>query len=352
MARLARFTDSWRRGAGRPGKWRPRRVVTVVALVVVGVMAVGVSVVLLAGRSGPSSRYGPSSGYDSSESSGTSAVAPAVPSYSGTAPDGASGRSSAAGSAGDATAPAPAPGKELQVGAPRDLVRSAQLTLDVDDSTTRARQVRTAATAVGGLVVQEQSSDDYAAITVRVPADSLDALVDDVAGLGTIVDRSSQVTDATADVVDLDARVRSQQASVDRVRALLAQAQSIGDVVSIESELASREADLDSLTGRLAALRDRVALSTLTVDLRGPQAPVVPTEEPTGPAGWSSGLAAGWAGLLAVGTAAAAVAGFLLPMLPPVAVVLGVVWVVRRIVRGRRPVAAGGPPAPTPTPTT
>jgi uncharacterized protein DUF4349 len=333
MVRWARLTDSWRRGARSPGRWRPRRVVAVLALVVVGVVAGGVSAGLLGGRSGSPS------GYDASES--TSAVAPASPSYPGTAPDAASGRSSAA-------APAPDVSGELPVGGSRDLVRSAQLTLDVDDPTTRARQVRTAATAVGGLVVQEQSSDDHADITVRVPAAALDELVDDVAGLGVVLDRSAQVTDATADVVDLDARVRSQQASVDRVRALLGQAGSIGDVVSIESELAGREADLDSLTGRLAALRDRVALSTLTVDLRGPQAPAVPTGEPTGPAGWSSGLAAGWAGLLAVGTAAAAVAGFLLPMLPLVAVVLGVAWVVRRIVRGRRPGAAA-PPAPTPT---
>jgi hypothetical protein len=116
--------------------------------------------------------------------------------------------------------------------------------------------------------------------------------------------------------------------------------------VSIESELASREADLDALTSRLAVLRDQVAMSTLSVDLRGPAAPPVVVDEPA-PAGWSSGLAAGWAGLQAVGTAAAAVAGFLLPMLPLVAVVLGLVWVVRRVVRGRRPAPVD--PAPTPT---
>jgi hypothetical protein len=349
----ARAAQRWRRGGGQPGRWRSRRVLVVVAAVLVGVMAVGVSAVLLADQQ-KTAGYGDSSAV---ATGGTSAVAPVAPSYTEQAPDAASGRASApgstsdsAGSSGAAAAPAPSSidkGAPVVAGGQRDLIRTAQLTLDVDDVAARGRQVRTAATAVGGVVVQEQSSDDYSAITVRVPVDSMDKLTDDVAGLGKVTDRSAQVSDVTGDVADVDARVRSQQASVDRVRALLGQAQSIGDIVSIESELASREADLDALTSRQAALRDQVAMSTLTVDMRGPEAPVPPVDQPPAPAGWSAGLAAGWAGLQAVGTAAAAVVGFLLPMLPLVIVVLGLVWAVRRVVRGRRPAPA---PVPGPTP--
>jgi hypothetical protein len=345
----SRWADRWRRGAGQPRRWRPRRVLVVVAAALVGVMAVGVSAVLIGQDRGKA-------GYDEgSAAGGTAAASPVAPPYPvETAPDAASGRATTSDSAAAPNTGSGSSGqdKSLSVSTGRDLIRTAQLTLDVDDVSARARQVRTAATAVGGVVVQEQSGDDYASLTVRVPGDSMDKLTDDVAGLGKVTGRSAQVSDVTDDVVDLDARVRSQQASVDRVRALLAQAQSIGDVVSIESELASREADLDSLTGRLASLRDQVAMSTLTVDLRGPAAAPVPVEDPASPAGWSEGLAAGWAGLKAVGTATAAVAGFLLPMLPLVAVVLGLVWAVRRIVRGRRPAPPAGAPAPAPTPTT
>lgn len=259
---------------------------------------------------------------------------------------------SAAGSA-DASAPAD-PGSAAGVplgGVQRELIRSAQVRVEVDDAVARTRQVRAAAAAVGGLVVEEQSGDRSARLTLRVPADSLDRLIDDVGGLGGVVDRSARVSDVTEDVVDLDARVASQRASVDRVRALLARAQSIGDIVSIEAELAEREAELDSLTARLGALRDQVAMSTLTVDLHQPDAPA----GAPGTGGFTGGLAAGWAGLLTVGTAAAAVAGFLLPLLPLVAVVLGIVWLVRRTTRGRRTLdpapapAAAGPPTSGPS---
>jgi Domain of unknown function (DUF4349) len=225
-------------------------------------------------------------------------------------------------------------------GVQRELVRTAQLTVEVADPVAAVRQVRTAAASAGGFVTEEQSGDTGSWLVLRVPTDALDRLVDEVAGYGRLTSRSSQVLDATEEVVDLDARVASQTASVARVRGLLAEARSIGDVVAIESELARREAELDSLTRRLTALREQVALSTLTVDLRGPGAVLPPDTRPT--PGFLDGLAAGWEGLRAIGSATAAVVGFVLPFLPVLAVLAGFWWVGRRIVRGRRTPATAG----------
>ncbi|WP_459030872.1 DUF4349 domain-containing protein [Pseudonocardia sp. DLS-67] len=226
-------------------------------------------------------------------------------------------------------------------GVQRQLVRTAQLTVEVGDPVPAVRQVRTAVAGAGGFVTEERSEDTGSWLVLRVPADALDRLIDEVAGYGHVVDRSAQVLDATEEVVDLDARVASQTASVARVRGLLAEASNIGDVISIESELARREADLDSLTHRLAALKDQVALSTLTVDLRGPIA--VPPPDPQPAPGFLAGLTAGWDGLRAIGSATAAVVGFLLPFLPVLAVLAGFWLLARRIVRARRtPAAAGG----------
>jgi hypothetical protein len=328
----------WERRLGEWARPRGRRLVWIVVAVVVGIAVVGGSAVLLSER-------------NSFSVAGEVAVAPASPaggggySTSGSADE--STRSSAGSDAGVAVdapaapqlAPDQIPGVPVG-GVGRELIRSAQLTLEVEDPVASIRQVRTAAAAASALIVEESSSSTGAWLTLRVPAEALDRLVDDVAGHGKVLERSGQVVDATEEVVDLDARVRSQQASVDRIRGLLAQAQSIGDIVAIEAELASREAELDSLTARLAALRDQVALSTLSISLQTPSTPVpVPTP---GPAGFLDGLAAGWAGLLAVGTAVAAVFGFVLPLLPVVAVVFGIAWLVRRVLRGRRR------PAPAP----
>ena len=245
----------------------------------------------------------------------------------------------AAGTSGDdarsAAGPAPAPGA-LPDPIGRDVVHTAQLTLQVPDPTAAARGVRTAVATAGGVVAEEQVDGTGAWLVVRVPAAGLDHWVDDLAATGVVLGRSGRAEDATEQVVDLDSRVATQQASVTRVRALLAQATSIGDVVAVESELARREADLDSLQRRLATLKDRVALSTLTVELRSAPAPAPVTPAP----GFGAGLGAGWAGLRVIGSGVATAAGFLLPFLPLLAIAGGVVWVVRR---RRARVRRGGP---------
>jgi uncharacterized protein DUF4349 len=262
---------------------------------------------------------------------------------------GAAGRDAAAPSGavggGSGAEPAQADPGAVPIGSvARSLVRTAQLSVEAGDPVAVTRRVRAAVAGAAGTVAQESSTDSGAQLTVRVPADRLDQLIDAITGLGHVTNRTAQVVDATEDVVDLDARVASQRASVDRVRALLAQARSIGDVVAVESELTRRAADLDSLTGRLNALKDQVALSTLTVDVE--KAPIATTENPQ-PTGFAAGLAAGWDGLKTAAAVAGAVVGYLLPFLPVLAVILGLVWLGRRFTRTRRtPQPVGGAERP------
>lgn len=261
----------------------------------------------------------------------------------GRAADAAAAADSAAGPA--VAEPGGIPGQGVPLGGVQPaLVRTAQLTVEVDDPAAASRQVRTAAAGAGAVVAEEQSGVDGAWLVLRVPADSLDRFVEDVAAFGHVTGRNSQVVDATEEVIDLDARVASQQASVARVRALLAQAESISDVVAVESELSRREADLDSLTSRLAALRDQVAMSTLTVDLRAVPGAAGNDERAVG---FLDGFSAGWDGLRVVGSGAAAVVGFLLPFVPVLAVLGGIGWLARRVLRARRlPAVAGGRSGP------
>lgn len=320
----------------------------VAAVVVVAVVAV---MVFLQARVGSDATEGvmvPSIGpTDSAPDYGKSV--PSQASGSQASGSGASG-SGADGSRtmGDAASAVPeggtAPSTGVAVGSvARSLVRTAQLTVEADDPADTTRRVRTAALGTGGILTEEHTSDGGSRVLLRVPADALDRLMDDIGGLAHVVGRSVQVVDATEEAVDLDARVASQRVSVERVRALLAQATSIGDVVSVESELTRREADLDSLTGRLAALRDQVALSTLSVDVRRVGAPPPPDARAVG---FLDGFASGWEGVRALGAGTGAVVGFLLPFLPVLALLLVLGWLARRMIGRRVPATAGGRSGP------
>ena len=240
-----------------------------------------------------------------------------------------------------AGAPGTAPLTDVVPG--RDVVRTAELTVQVGDPVAAAAEVRGAVAAAGGFVADERAGSGSAGFTLRVPADRLDALAERLAGLGTVTSRTSRAEDVSAPVADLEGRVAAQRASVARVRALLDRATTIGEVVSIESELAAREADLESLQRRLAVLQDQVALATVEVALL----PVPPVAVP-GPSGFLGGLAVGWEGLRAIGRVSLAALGFVVPMLPVVAVLAGLVLLGRRVYRHRR--RPTPPPADAPGP--
>jgi hypothetical protein len=171
-----------------------------------------------------------------------------------------------------------------------------------------------------------------------------------IAGFGDITNRTEKTDDVTAQMIDVASRIATMKASVDRVRALLAQADKIGDIISIESELSQREADLESLENRQSTLKDQVALSTISITIT---AVVTPTSAAVVAAperhGFLAGLAGGWHALLSFGTWAGSVLGALLPFLPVMALVAAAaLWISRRRRRTAQQAAAGGDPSPTP----
>ena len=137
----------------------------------------------------------------------------------------------------------------------------------------------------------------------------------------------------TAEVVDLESRIASLRASVDRVRALLGEAGTVDQLAVVEGELTGRETELEALLGQQRVLADQVALGTLTVHL-SEDAPPAPAE---GAPGFRDGLRRGWVAFVDGGRAVLAASGFLLPFaVPAVPAGLAVRWWLRR----RRPVPA------------
>ncbi|WP_424183302.1 DUF4349 domain-containing protein [Actinokineospora sp. G85] len=221
--------------------------------------------------------------------------------------------------------------QQEQVGAPgvdRKLVRRADLTLAADNVAEAADRVRSEVLAVGGFSGDEKVTDRVATMTLRVPADKLDAVLGRITDgkVGEVRSRGQSAEDVTEKSVDLESRIKTQQASVERVRALLANASSVGDVVQIEGEVTRREAELESLLARRDALAGSVALSTVSVRVERPDVVTAP-REPDEP-GFLDALAAGWDALVLGGSVLLRVVGFVLPFAVPAALVW---WLARRL---------------------
>ncbi len=192
----------------------------------------------------------------------------------------------------------------------------------------------------GGYLASEDTHNDVhgrperSVLVLRVPEPTFDTVMTDLARIGRTrqADRSSE--DVTSQVVDVDARVATQEASLARLRGFLRDAGTVEDMIRLESEIAERQADLESLKAQQKYLRDNTAMSTVTVRLHTPAAPPPPPE--TRETGFLAGLAGGWAALRTVLVGFATAAGALLPFVAVVAVLGVPVWLLVRAVRRRR----------------
>jgi len=217
----------------------------------------------------------------------------------------------------------------------RKLSRSARLDLTATKVTDVVAQARGIAQGAGGYTGQESTGEDSATLSLAVPAEKLDGVLDQLSHLGTsLVKREMNTQDVTEQVIDVDARLATQRASVERIRALLSRATSVSEIASVESELTSREATLESLEQQRNSLAGSVAMSTVAMSIRSVAAPP-PAEEDH--SGFLGGLAGGWDAFLVFGGGLLTVLGAIAPFLLIVGPLAWLGWWLNRRRRAARP---------------
>lgn len=250
-----------------------------------------------------------------------------------------------------AASPAITPGLREQAPSPADsapvdtVERKEVVTGSVDitagDPIAAAGRVAEQVRAVDGRIdsrTEQPGTDDTdpsATLTVRVPADRTDSFVDGLGGIGEVTRVSTNRDDVTMQWQDLDARIKALQASVDRLRALIATASSTADLIAAEEALGSRQGELDSLTAQQRHLDDQVALSTITVSISAPDN----GSGDDGPDNFLDGVVAGWNSLIDWLQDAIVFVGKAIPWLGFLVVLGALGWLVRRLTRRPRPVA-------------
>jgi hypothetical protein len=182
-------------------------------------------------------------------------------------------------------------------------------------------------------------------VVLRVPAESYSDVVSELEALGETVSRNRTAEDVTDQVVDVETRIETQEASIDRLQQLLGEATKIADILAIETELTMRIAELESLQARLEQLNDLADLATVTVTFYPPETVV---EEGTG---FVAGLRAGWDAFLRTVELGLTALGAAIPFLAALALVTVpfVAWLVVRHRRGRSARAAAAAQAETGT---
>ena len=156
-------------------------------------------------------------------------------------------------------------------------------------------------------------------LTLRIPSNELDRTLTELKKLGTVNYVSFNASDVSQQTQDLDARITSLGASVDRLLSLMSQATNTTDLIAIEGVLSARQSELEGLKSQRDYLSDQIDYSTLNLELYGEG-----IIAPGSPDDFWTGVIAGWNALLATLGGALVVFGVALPWL----IVLGAVGVI------------------------
>lgn len=255
------------------------RVITIaLALVLVAMTAIGCAARSESSNDIAAEEYGVTGGFS-----------PAAPVPS----DGAAAEAPIKDSAQDAIAP----------DADRLVIRNKTLRLEVESTPDAVARIRALVKTHGGTIQDLQVAtdtdewlyryDEYGTaavdgaalrgwVTVRVPAASFEAFVDETMELGEVRFQAEDSEDVTQQHVDLSARLANLRSEEERLRTFFDAAKDVKDMLAIETELNRVRQEIESLDAQMKYLERQAAMATVTIELTEPQAVVRPAGDDWG----------------------------------------------------------------------
>lgn len=262
-------------------------------------------------------------------------------------------------------APAPdSPGTDGAATADRLVIRTQTMRLEVESTPEAVESIRGLASRHSAVITDLQvatetdewlyrydeygySVGDGAAlrgwVTVRVPADELDAFVEGAMALGTVKFQSEGTEDVTQQHVDLSARLENLRAEELRLRTFFDAAKNVQEMLAVEVELNRVRGEIESLDAQVKYLERQAAMATVTIELTEERPVVRPDGDDWG---FRDAITDGVRGAASVLTFAIA---FIIATAPLWLLGLVVFFVVRLIVRKRRAKRVVDVPPGTPT---
>lgn len=150
----------------------------------------------------------------------------------------------------------------------RDIIFTAELTVTAPDVAAATEEATRAIQSLGGFVFGQQTSGSPEArsvITFKIRPEDFQEALDRLGSIGELRSQTVAASDVTDRIVDLESRINTAEASVQRLRALLADATSVEVIAELENQLLERETQLETLRGQLRTLEDQVALATIVL---------------------------------------------------------------------------------------
>lgn len=149
----------------------------------------------------------------------------------------------------------------------RKLIRTGNVSLEVQSLSDAEEKIAAWAKSLGGYVTNANTWEMGASFTVRIPSERFDQAMADAGNFGRITNRSINSQDVSDNYYDIKSRLETKYILRDKLSNYLSQAKDIKDLLEIERQLNSVIEDIESTESRFKRLSNQIDYSTIYIDM-------------------------------------------------------------------------------------
>lgn len=170
----------------------------------------------------------------------------------------------------------------------RKLIRKVSLEVETENYDELFANVQQMVSQCGGYIesmdanTRYGSTNRYASLVIRVPADRLDLFTQDISAASNVVYRSESTDDVTLSYVDMESRKTALQVEQERLLALLEQSGSLTEILEIETRLTEVRYELENIESQLRSYDNLVEYATVSLSINEVQVLTEVEEEEKG----------------------------------------------------------------------
>lgn len=147
----------------------------------------------------------------------------------------------------------------------RQLIHTANITIEVNDLDAAEEAIERELSSLSGYAANTSRSSTMLSIDMKVPASRFNDAVDDVAGMGKLIDKNVNAQDVTDRYYDLDSRINTKKILKERLESYLKSSANMKDLVAVETQLNSVISDLEAMQGQFTRLSNQIDYSSISV---------------------------------------------------------------------------------------
>lgn len=169
--------------------------------------------------------------------------------------------------------------QQTPVPADRKIIRNAELDLESEAPDEAQTRITAIAEQLGGFVVESQQSSsdvrssrrDIVSMTIRVPSAKFGETLEAIRNAsGRVVVESVKGQDVTQEFIDIEARLKAQQALEAQFTEIMKRANTVEDALEVQRQLAVVRGEIEKIEGRKRFLENQSSLSTIKLRIRTP----------------------------------------------------------------------------------